>query len=190
MPFYSIGGLCEVTYTVTKDIHVDVPSRGRPDILSFHCSAEVALILSGDAVRQYIKHGGLKFEPELQEDQFQQNGIDMILESTEQPFVRAGAFVLGRTREVITMPNTLMAFVHLRSTWARHGYIIPPTVIDAGFHGSITLEIAKFFDHISATVPSVPVGERFAHIIFAQLSTPSEPYSGKYQGQVDITHAR
>lgn len=154
------------------------------------------MILSGDAVRQYIKHGGLKFEPELQEDQFQQNGIDMILESAERPEVGLGEFVLGRTREVITMPNTLMAFVHLRSTWARHGYIIPPTVIDAGFHGSITLEMARFRSaQLSlfagkSVAQLLPIGQRFAHIIFAQLSTPSEPYSGKYQGQIEITRAK
>jgi dCTP deaminase len=158
------------------------------------------LILSGADVRQYIKFGGLKFEPELGPDQFQQNGIDMVLESAEVGSVAPGQFVLGRTREVVTMPNDLMAFVHLRSTWARHGYIIPPTVIDAGFHGSITLEIAKFvpaqlalFDLLVTDrllPPPLPVGQRFAHIIFAKLSTPSAPYDGKYQGQIDITHAR
>lgn len=144
------------------------------------------LILSGDAVRQYVKHGGLKFEPELEEDQFQQNGIDMILDSVEYDgALGAGGFTLGRTREVVTMPTSLMAFVHLRSTWARHGFIVPPTVIDAGFHGSITLEIAKF-----GVPAALPVGQRFAHVIFAQLSTPSEPYAGKYQGQLEITGAR
>lgn len=150
------------------------------------------MILSGADVRQYIKFGGLKFEPELDPDQFQQNGIDMVLASAEVDSVAPGEFVLGRTREVVTMPNDLMAFVHLRSTWARHGYIIPPTVIDAGFHGSITLEIAKFVSAQLAMFapPPLPTGQRFAHIIFAKLSTPSAPYDGKYQGQIDITHAR
>lgn len=143
------------------------------------------MVLSGSDVRQYIKHGGLKFDPPLLEDQFQQNGIDMILSQADAPAISAGGFVLARTREVVTMPNDLMAFVHLRSTWARLGFIIPPTVIDAGFSGSITLEISKF------GIPgAVPVGHRFAHVIFAKLSTPSEPYSGKYQGQIDITGAR
>lgn len=143
------------------------------------------MILSGDDVRQYIKYGGLKFEPALHEDQYQQNGIDMILEAVETLVIASGDFVLGKTREVVTMPNDLCAFVHLRSTWARHGYIIPPTMIDAGFRGSITLEIAKF-----GKFSNLPVGERFAHIIFAKLSTPSAPYNGKYQDQSGITHAR
>lgn len=143
------------------------------------------MILSGADVRQYIKYGGLKFDPELQKDQYQQNGVDMVLLSADNMTIGPGGFVLGRTREVITMPNDLMAFVHLRSTWARHGYIIPPTVIDAGFYGSITLEISKF-----GLAGAVPINQRFAHIIFAKLSTPSAPYAGKYQGQIAITPAR
>lgn len=149
------------------------------------------MILSGDAIRQYIKYGGLRFTPDLEEEQFQQNGVDMVLSEVESSTIVTGEFVLGRTREVVAMPNDLMAFVQLRSTWARKGYMLPPTVIDAGFHGSITLEIAKFTPANSAPVLSkLPVGERFAHVIFAKLSTPSEPYSGKYQHQIEITRAR
>ncbi len=143
------------------------------------------MILSGADVLQYIKFGGLKFEPELSEDQFQQNGIDMVVESVDNSPLAAGEFTLGVTREVVTMPNDLMAFVQLRSTWARRGWIIPPTVIDAGFSGAITLEIAKF-----GMLEYVPIGERFAHVIFAKLSTPSTPYVGKYQHQRGITYAR
>lgn len=143
------------------------------------------MILSGADVRQYIAHGGLHFDPPLQDDQFQQNGVDMIVKEVDSINVSPGGFTLGVTREVITMPNDLMAFVHLRSTWARHGWLIPPTIIDAGFHGDITLEITKV-----GGPGYVPVGKRFAHIIFAKLSTPSEPYNGKYQGQRGITRAR
>lgn len=143
------------------------------------------MILSGADVQQYIHYGGLKFEPALTADQFQQNGIDMIVEAVETPLLSRGGFTLGVTRETITMPNDLMGFVQLRSTWARKGFIVPPTVIDAGFHGTVTLEIAKFGE------PGyVPLGQRFAHVIFAKLSTPSKPYDGKYQGQSGIVGAR
>lgn len=143
------------------------------------------MILSGADLRQYIKHGGLTFTPELHDDQFQQNGIDMIVSSVETELVTPGGFTLGVTREVVKMPNDLMAFVHLRSTWARQGWLIPPTIIDAGFEGDITLEITKV-----GGPGYVPVGQRFAHVVFAKLSTPSEPYNGKYQGQRGITRAR
>ena len=142
------------------------------------------MILSGADVRQYIAHGGLQFTPPLDDDQFQQNGVDLILAEATLGTPSSRQFTLARTREFITMPNDLMAFVQLRSTWARHGLILPPTVVDAGFQGTITLEVASFGENV------LPIGERFAHLIFAKLTSPSEPYRGKYQGQVEITGAR
>ena len=76
-----------------------------------------------------------------------------------------------------------MAFVELRSTWARQGLLIPPTVVDAGFIGQLTLEVVAMRD-----IPT-PYGQRFAHLIFAQLLRPTSPYCGKYQGQSGITPA-
>ena len=102
------------------------------------------MILSGADVKQYIKFGGLSFSPELTDDQFQQNGIDLVLQSVNCDLLAAGTFTLGTTAEYIKMPNDLMAFVQLRSTWARQGIMLPPTVVDAGFEGNITLEIAVF----------------------------------------------
>lgn len=142
------------------------------------------MILSGVDVQQYIDFGGLKFDPELKPDQFQQNGVDLILDECSKSELRAGDWTLGVSLERIVMPNDLMAFVQLRSTWARKGIILPPTVVDAGFDGQITLEIAAFAD------VKLPIGERFAHLIFAKLSSPSAPYKGKYQYQTGITGAR
>lgn len=143
------------------------------------------MILSGADIQQYIRFGGLKFSPKLSPDQFQQNGVDLILDSVLPTGKHPRVFALGVTREVVQMPCDLMAFVQLRSTWARRGFLLPGTVIDAGFMGSITLEIISFCeDH------NVPVGQRFAHLIFAKLASPSEPYAGKYQGQSGITLAK
>jgi dCTP deaminase len=142
------------------------------------------VILSGADVQQYILHGGLAFSPALEVSQFQQNGVDMILEAAEVLTLGDGQFTLGRTREQVTMPNDLCAFVQLRSSWARRGFMLPPTMIDAGFIGTITLEIVKF-----GAAMKLPVGERFAHVVFAKLTSPSEPYRGRYQGQQEITRA-
>lgn len=143
------------------------------------------MILSGRDVEWYIKSGSLGITPIVPE-QFQQNGVDFILEDVEGHPAEFGhcSFVLGVTRETIVMPNDLMAFVELRSSWARRGIMLPPTIIDAGFKGQITLEICSF-----ATALKVPYGERFAHLIFAKLTNPSTPYEGKYQGQTGITAA-
>lgn len=142
------------------------------------------MILSGRDLRWYIEQKLLVVDP-VTTEQFQQNGIDSILEECEDGRNKLfqGQFTLGRTRERFELPNDLMAFVQLRSTWARKGFMLPPTIVDAGFKGTLTLEIASFREQI------LPIGERFAHIIFAKLTSPSEPYSGKYQNQFDITDA-
>ena len=145
------------------------------------------MILTGADIKQYIKHGGLRFEPELSDEQFQQNGVDLILAAVDHKTDGNVRFSLGTTRERVTMPNDLMAFVGLRSSWARRGIgMMGLTVVDAGFIGDITLEIQWYPKLCGA----LPVGERFVHLIFEKLCTPSAPYAGKYQEQRGITEAR
>ena len=91
--------------------------------------------------------------------------------------------VLATTLETITLPNSLMAFCELRSTFARLGISIPPTIVDAGFSGNLTIELLGG----SAPVQLYP-GIRFLHVVFAKLSTPvKKPYRGKYYKQSGVT---
>ncbi len=88
--------------------------------------------------------------------------------------------VLMSTYEYIKLPNNLMGFVELRSTWARHGLLLPPTIIDAGFEGNVTLEVFN----AGETKILLKPGMRFAHVIFAATLNPvKNAYSGKYLGQ-------
>lgn len=139
------------------------------------------MILSGRDLRLYIETGKLKVSP-LQQDQFQQNGLDLILADVKH---MTDQFYLGCTREVLTLPDDLMAFVEIRSSWARRGFLLPPTIVDAGFKGNLTLEILALMEY-----PEKAVGERFAHLIFAKTTGPCEPYDGKYSGQRGITEAK
>jgi len=139
------------------------------------------MILSGRDVQWYIKTGKLKISF-LSEDAFQQNGIDLVLEDI---VLKKHPFALGCTREVLELPDDLMAFVELRSSWARRGFFLPPTIVDAGFKGNLTLEVCSFLEEFDA-----PVGQRFAHLIFAKTSSPCEPYVGKYTNQRGITEAK
>lgn len=139
------------------------------------------MILSGRDLKLYLKTGKLKVDPILPE-QFQQNGVDLILDIVEH---RTNLFYLGGTREILELPDDLMAFVELRSSWARKGFFLPPTIVDAGFKGNLTLEIMALVDN-----PSIIVGHRFAHLIFAKTTGPCEPYQGKYTDQRGITDAK
>jgi dCTP deaminase len=100
---------------------------------------------------------------------------EIILDPKEQ--------VLLTTYEQMEVPDDLMGFVELRSTWARHGLSMPPTIIDAGFVGNITLEVINNSPYKIKLRPM----QRFAHIIFAKTSSRvNNVYSGQYKGQKGV----
>jgi len=106
-----------------------------------------------------------------------------IIEGFSIPPSSLSGHVLITTLEYIRLPNDLMAFVQLRSTWARHGIFIPPTIVDAGFEGELTLEVLNF----SPQPILLGVGWRFCHLIFAKTTSPVEKiYHGTYRGQRGI----
>ena len=73
-----------------------------------------------------------------------------------------------------------MGFVELRSTWARHGISLPPTIIDAGFKGTVTLEAINNAPYAIALKPK----QRFAHVIFMKTSNKvMNSYSGSISGR-------
>ncbi len=91
--------------------------------------------------------------------------------------------MLLSTYEFVEFPDNLMGFVELRSTWARHGLFMPPTIIDAGFAGNVTLEVFNSSRFSILLRPKV----RFAHIIFATtLNRVRNAYKGKYLNQKGI----
>ena len=98
-----------------------------------------------------------------------------------QPYMK----ILVTTLEYIKMPINVGGLVELRSTFARLGLSIPPTVIDAGFKGQITLEV-----HGGAFPVILKKGVRFAHIVFMEIKGEPVPYRGRYQGQRGVTLPR
>jgi dCTP deaminase len=91
--------------------------------------------------------------------------------------------LLCHTLEYLELPNDLIGFCQLRSTFARMGLSMPPTIIDASFEGQLTIEL------IGGVFPiKLYTGQKIIHVTFFKLITPSTlPYKGKYQGQVKIT---
>jgi len=169
------------------------------------------MILSDFDLTSYIRSGRLVIEP-LSEEIIRENGIDLrlgnqiarlrdtdevldtrnpeadlssfyVIEEGETFIINPREKVLLTSLEYIKLPNDLMAFVELRSSFARLGLLMPPTIIDAGFEGTVTLEIQG---------SSFPIklyrGQRFAHVIFSRTLNPVfKPYKGKYQGQQGVT---
>ena len=164
------------------------------------------MILSDFDLRNYIKSGRLIIEP-FDEMIIRENGLDLRLSNeicelhatndTLDPFtevdltkyykcwksdeiiIKPFSVYLLATVEYVKVPPELMAFVELRSTFARLGLSIPPTIIDGGFEGQITIEL-----HGSTFPIRLKANIRFLHVVFSKVTSPIErPYCGKYEGQ-------
>lgn len=110
------------------------------------------------------------------------------VDEENEPFVvQPGEFVLGVTLEKIKIADDLVARVEGRSSLGRLGIIVHSTAgfVDAGFEGTITLEITNINRMPVALYP----GMRVCQLAFETMSSRAEvPYqkkaSSKYQGQL------
>lgn len=97
-------------------------------------------------------------------------------------------FVIG-TKEYLELPSDLVGQIWIRTTWVRRGILSSFGRIDAGFHGNLTFSAIN----ASKAPVEVPIGERFAQVVFEELlSPPQKTYkerSGNYHGQRGITLA-
>jgi dCTP deaminase len=94
--------------------------------------------------------------------------------------LKKGRFALASSMEHFQMPDDLLGIVHDKSTWARQGLSVFNTVIEPGWCGFLTLELAfKGREPIH-----IPAGAGIAQVIFHQASEKAT-YSGKYQNQED-----
>jgi dCTP deaminase len=166
------------------------------------------MILSDFDLWNYIRSGRLKVQP-ISEDVVRENGLDLrigyeigrlkktgkVLDPSDGPIeefysidkgesfiINPHEHVLLHTIEYLSLSRDIMGFVNLRSSYARIGLSIPPTIIDANFEGQLTVEI------IGSEFPvRLKAGERFIHVVFAKLTSEVEkPYKGKYQGQTGV----
>jgi len=168
------------------------------------------MILSDREIREYLKSGKLIIKP-IFEDTIRENGVDLrigetiarlkdtndvfdykksldissyyVLESGDSFILNPMEHILIHTIEYIKMPDDLVGLINLRSTYARLGLKIPPTVVDANFEGQLTIEIVG---------GSFPVklyrGDRIIHVVLAKLTSRSEKaYKGKYLKQLGVT---
>ena len=168
------------------------------------------MILGDRDLKRYIEKRRITVDP-LSPDSIRENGIDLKIgseiarfkktarvfdggrqedffkkERGDEFIIRPHERVLVTTMEYLELPDDVMAFVNLRSSFARLGLLIPPVVVDAGFHGELTVEV------VGSEFPvRLKSGTRFLHLIFARTLSPVEnPYRGKYSGQRGVTFVK
>lgn len=101
--------------------------------------------------------------------------------------VPSRSFVLSRTIEYLKLPNNVMGSLYCKSTLARMGLILPPTIIEPGWEGNLVVEIFNCCPFPIRLHADMGIGQ----IVFYELDQDtSKPYDGKYQGQTGITCAK
>ena len=158
-------------------------------------------------IKRLIEEGRLVVEP-LREDTVRENGLDLrlgceyaipktlnaVIDPVEMDDtdiqsmfeIRKGdviiipprSFILAVTEEYIKLPEDVIGLCNLRSTLARLGLSIPPTIADAGFEGQLVLEIFNNNPNFIRLRPGI----RFLHLVLAYVKD-AKPYNGYYKGQ-------
>ena len=106
--------------------------------------------------------------------------------------LRPGQFVLAETLEVVALPDNVVASIEGKSSIARLGVELHQTGgwIDAGFAGSITLEMCN----VNARPVKVYAGMPIGQLVFYRTDRAARPYNlkkdAKYMGQQQATLSR
>lgn len=100
------------------------------------------------------------------------------------------SFVLAESVEYIRMPRNVTALVLCKSTYIRAGVLIPTTVLEAGWEGTITLEIGN----MTPLPAKIYANEGIAQVLFFEGDEDCDvsyaDRKGKYQGQHGVTLPR
>ena len=106
--------------------------------------------------------------------------------------IRPGAFVLARTLECIGLPDNIVATIEGKSSIARLGVTLHQTGgwIDAGFRGTITLEMCNVNSRPVKVYAGMPIGQ----LVFYTTERAANPYfskaDAKYLDQQQATLSR
>lgn len=128
----------------------------------------------------------------LMVDEQQSIAIDTPVRYTETEsdtvVIPPGRFLLATTMEWIQLPSHLSAFVEGRSSIGRIGLFIQNAGwVDAGFKGTITLELFN----ANAVPITLTAGRRICQLVFCRMDQAArQPYAGKYHGQRGTTGSR
>jgi dCTP deaminase len=123
------------------------------------------------------------------------NLTELIEISDDEAFViHPGEFVLGVTREWVSLPDDVVARIEGKSSIGRLGLIVHATAgfVDPGFAGTLTLEITNLTRVPIKLWPGLPI----AQLSFMSLDQAAErPYGhpdlgSHYHGQVEATESR
>jgi len=108
----------------------------------------------------------------------------------EECIIPPNSFVLAESLETIRMPRNVTALVLCKSTYIRSGVLIPTTVLEAGWEGTITLEIGN----MTPLPARIYANEGIAQVLFFEgdemCDVSYADRKGKYQNQTGVVLPR
>jgi dCTP deaminase len=108
----------------------------------------------------------------------------------DECIIPPNSFVLAESVERIRMPRNVTGLVLCKSTYIRAGVLIPTTVLEAGWEGTITLEIGN----MTPLPAKVYANEGIAQVLFFEgdelCDVSYADRKGKYQNQQGIVLPR
>lgn len=108
----------------------------------------------------------------------------------DECIIPPNSFVLAESLETIRMPRDVTALVLCKSTYIRSGVLIPTTVLEAGWEGTITLEIGN----MTPLPARIYANEGIAQILFftgdEDCDVSYADRKGKYQNQSGVVLPR
>ncbi|HEX7041771.1 MAG TPA: dCTP deaminase [Patescibacteria group bacterium] len=165
-------------------------------------------ILTHDAIIQELEKGNIKVEPALDPSQIKEASIDLTLGNVFRVFkkhedpiplteetnykeftdeiiketflIHPQETVLGVTKEKITLPSDICAWIEGRSRFARMGLLIHISagLIQPGISNHQVLEITN----LGPNTLELHAGEKICQLVF-QRTEGKASYNGRFQGQ-------
>jgi dCTP deaminase len=142
-------------------------------------------VLSDNEILEALKTGELKLEPNDLSACLNAAGYD--LRCSKTVVIQSGKHALVATLETVELGLNLVAFMFIRSSFAREGIIGSFAVIDPGFRGQLTLNMTNVGDK----EVTLHEGERIVQIVFHRLGdTAKKGYNGSYQDSKGVVTSK
>jgi len=150
-------------------------------------------VLSDGGILKAMESGELAIE-NFKEKNLTPNGYDLTIAEIKvgqggetvksgDVAIPPGKWFAVSTLEYVRCGPRICTQLWIRTSWARKGIVSSFGKVDAGFEGTLTLSACNSSDREVV----IPIGQRFAQIVFERLDAPSEKVyalrSGNYQGQ-------
>src|SRR5205807_6263401 len=89
--------------------------------------------------------------------------------------------------ERVELSDTIVGFLHLRSSLAREGLFASLALVDPGFRGQLTVSLYNSGD----SAVNLAKGERFIQLSLLRLGKPAiSKYAGRYQNSSGVVASR